>query len=62
MARSTVRAAALKREQIPGIGVLRKVLGIEDGEIQRRTIQRLKILVGDRPCDVAAYAAEGDAR
>ncbi len=65
---SSARRASMIAAVLLGIGVLREVLGIEplldteDGEIQQLTIQLLKVLIGDRPYDVAARAAEGDDR
>lgn len=64
----SARRGALIAAVLLGIGVLREVIAIEplldteDGEIQRLTIQLLKVLIGDRPYDVAARVAEGNDR
>lgn len=64
----SARRAALIAAVLLGIGVLREVVAIEplldteDGEIQQFTVQLLKILIGDRPYDVAPRTAEGDDR
>ncbi|WP_414463677.1 TetR/AcrR family transcriptional regulator [Hyphomicrobium sp. B1] len=65
---SSARRAAMIAAVLLGIGVLREVLTVEplldteDGEVQQLTIQLLKVLIGARPYDVAARAAEGDDR
>ncbi|GLK73452.1 TetR family transcriptional regulator [Ancylobacter dichloromethanicus] len=65
---SSARRAALIAAVLLGIGAVREVLTIEplldteDGEVQQLTVQLLNVLIGDRPYDVAARAAEGDDR
>lgn len=65
---SSARRAAMIAAVLLGIGVLREVrtveplLDTEDGEVQQLTVQLLKVLIGARPYDVAARAAEGDDR
>lgn len=65
---SSARRAAMIAAVLLGIGVLREVLTVEplldteDGEVQQLTVQLLKVLIGARPYDVAARAAEGDDR